>query len=106
MSKSYHPVQFDNELEKMLSEASAQHESRECVIVSRDLHARVVNHAPVIPPNERRMPMACAAMWRLVSKQGGSATVIRASKSGQTSKLVIKFGVTNLCKMNPTRRTN
>lgn len=106
MSKSYHPAQFDNELAKMLREASAQHESRECVIVSRDLHARVVNHAAVIPPNERRMPMACAAMWRRVSKQGGRATVIRTSKSGQTSKLVIKFDITDLPERTQTRRTN
>lgn len=96
MSKSYHPVQFDNELAKMLREASVQHKSHESVIVSRDLHARVVNHSTVIPPNEMRMPMACAAMWRLMSKQGDKATVIHTSKSGQTSKLVIKFDTADL----------
>jgi len=92
---TYRHPQFHAELANMLKDAKAQGQSRKR-IVSRELHDRVVNHTPVIPPKEKRMPIACFAMLRLALHQRGKAKLISELPNAPSSTLEIEFDTTDL----------
>ena len=82
---SYTQSQFDRELKVMLTEAKTNGQSR-LRVVSRDLHSRVVTKG------DNRMPMACAAMWKLWQQQGNSKKrIIHTTDSDQSSTIEIEF---------------
>jgi len=95
MSPKYTHDQFHTELASMLRKASARGESRKRV-VSRELHDRVVNHAPVIPPKDKRMPMACFAMCRLALHQRGKVKLISELPNAPSTTLEIEFDTVDL----------
>lgn len=91
MSPKYRQIQFESELIDMLKEARVRGEFR-VRIKARDLHKRIVD------PVDNRMPMACAAMWKLESPQNGKATVIYEPKNlrRESSTLEIEFDTADL----------
>lgn len=88
MSTTYRQQEFYAELQKMLREANAKGQPRVCIL-SEKLHDRVVTI--VVTKNDKRMPMACNAMWKLKKQQGIKAKVIFEPPSGQSNKLKIEF---------------
>ncbi|MDD9814425.1 MAG: hypothetical protein OXU31_00345 [Gammaproteobacteria bacterium] len=96
MSPKYTQVQFNDELANMLREAKEQRKLRRRIVESSELHDRVVNHAPVIPPNEKRMPSACFAMFRLALHQRGKAKLVSELPNGPTSTIKIEFDTADL----------
>jgi len=92
---TYRHHQFHTELANMLRKANARGESRKC-IASGDLHDSVVNHALVIPPKDKRMPMACFAMCRLALHQRGKAKLVSELPNSPTSTIKIEFDTADL----------
>ncbi len=81
----YMQFQFEKELKKILADAKANKQTRLCV-VSKELHDRVVT------AGDKRMPMACNAMWALWRQQGHRQTaIINTTDSEKSSTIKIEF---------------
>ena len=75
--------EFDDTITEMVLE-SLKSESTKCRIVAHELHHYVVGGSA---PN--RMPIACAAMWKMAA--GLNHTVISQTPSGFSSSLEIEY---------------